>query len=94
MDARDIIKGPIVTEKSMKLKDDFNKYTFKVDKKANKIQIKQAVEEIFKVKVLKVATINVLPKRKRVGQHVGYTPAYKKAICQIEKGQKIEAFEI
>ena len=61
---------------------------------ANKIQIKQAVEEIFKVKVLNVATINVLPKRKRVGQHVGYTPAYKKAICQIAKDQKIEAFEI
>ena len=94
MDARDIIKGPIVTEKSMKLKEDFNKYTFKVDKKANKIQIKQAVEEIFKVKVLNVATINVLPKRKRVGQHVGYTPAYQKAICQIAKDQKIEAFEI
>lgn len=94
MDARDIIKGPIVTEKSMKLKEDFNKYTFKVDKKANKIQIKQAVEEIFKVKVLNVATINVLPKRKRVGQHIGYTPAYKKAICQIAKDQKIEAFEI
>lgn len=94
MEARDIIKGPIITEKSMKLKEDFNKYTFKVDKKANKIQIKQAVEEIFKVKVESVATINVLPKRKRVGKYTGYTAAYKKAICKLAEGQKIEAFEI
>lgn len=94
MEARDIIQAPIITEKSMKLKEEFNKYTFRVNKNANKIQIKQAVEEIFKVKVLSVATINVLPKRKRVGQYQGYTQAYKKAICKIADGQKIEAFEI
>lgn len=94
MESRDIIQAPIITEKSMKLKEEFNKYTFKVAKSANKIQIKNAVEEIFKVKVLSVATINVLPKRKRVGQHVGYTAAYKKAICKLAEGQKIEAFEI
>ncbi len=94
MESRDIIQAPIITEKSMKLKEEFNKYTFKVAKSANKIQIKNAVEEIFKVKVLSVATINVLPKRKRVGQHVGYTAAYKKAICKLADGQKIEAFEI
>lgn len=94
MNARDIIQAPIITEKSMKLKNDFNKYTFKVAKSANKVEIKKAVEEIFKVKVLSVATINVLPKRKRVGQHVGYTSAYKKAICKLADGQKIDAFEI
>lgn len=94
MEARDIIQAPIITEKSMALKEQFNKYTFKVAKKANKIQIKQAVEEIFKVKVLSVATINVLPKRKRVGQYTGYTSAYKKAICKLADGQKIDAFEI
>ena len=94
MESRDIIQAPIITEKSMKLKEEFNKYTFKVAKAANKVQIKNAVEEIFKVKVLSVATINVLPKRKRVGQHVGYTAAYKKAICKLAEGQKIEAFEI
>ncbi len=94
MNARDIIQAPIITEKSMKLKNDFNKYTFKVAKTANKVEIKKAVEEIFKVKVLSVATINVLPKRKRVGQHVGYTAAYKKAICKLADGQKIDAFEI
>lgn len=94
MEARDIIQAPIITEKSMALKEQYNKYTFKVAKKANKIQIKQAIEEIFKVKVINVATINVLPKRKRVGQYVGYTSAYKKAICQLAEGQKIDAFEI
>ena len=55
---------------------------------------KKAIEEIFKVKVLSVNTINVLPKRKRVGQHVGYKPAYKKAICKLADGDKIDAFEI
>ena len=94
MNVRDIIQAPIITEKSMSLKENFNKYTFKVAKGANKVQIKKAVEEIFNVKVLSVATINVLPKRKRVGQHVGYTSAYKKAICKLADGQKIDAFEI
>lgn len=94
MDARDIIKAPIITEKTMQLKEQFNKYTFKVEKKANKVEIKKAVEEIFNVKVVSVATINVLPKRKRVGQHEGFKAAYKKAICKLADGQKIDAFEI
>ena len=94
MEARDIIQAPIITEKSMSLKENFNKYTFKVAKGANKVQIKKAVEEIFNVKVLSVATINVLPKRKRVGQHVGYTAAYKKAIVTLtEKSKEIEFFQ-
>ena len=92
--AFDIIQGPIITEKSMSLKENFNKYTFKVAKSANKIEIKNAVEQIFKVKVLSVATINVLPKRARVGQHVGFKPAYKKAIVKLADGNKIDAFEI
>ena len=92
--AYDIIQGPIITEKTMGLKENYNKYTFKVLKTANKIEIKNAVEEIFKVKVLSVHTINVLPKHKRVGQHEGYTPAYKKAICKLAEGNKIDAFEI
>ena len=92
--AFDIIQGPIITEKTMGLKENFNKYTFKVAKEANKIEIKNAVEEIFKVKVLSVNTINVLPKRARVGQHVGFKPAYKKAIVKLADGNKIDAFEI
>lgn len=92
--AFDIIQGPIITEKTMDLKEKDNKYTFKVLKSANKIEIKNAVEEIFKVKVVSVNTINVLPKRARVGQHVGFKPAYKKAICKLAEGDKIDAFEI
>ncbi|MBQ9448789.1 MAG: 50S ribosomal protein L23 [Acholeplasmatales bacterium] len=90
----DIIQGPIITEKTIKLKEDFNKYTFKVNKTANKIEIKNAVEEIFKVKVLSVNTVNVLPKRARVGQYIGFKPAYKKAIVKLADGDKIAAFEI
>ena len=92
--AFDIIQGPIITEKSMALKENYNKYTFKVAKSANKIEIKNAVEEIFKVKVLSVATVNVLPKKTRVGRFEGFAPAYKKAICKLAEGDKIEAFEI
>ena len=90
----EIIKEPIITEKSMDLKEAYNKYTFKVDKRANKIEIKNAVEKIFNVKVESVATINVLPKAKRMGKYAGYTAAYKKAICKLADGQKIDAFNI
>jgi large subunit ribosomal protein L23 len=90
----DIIQAPIITEKTMALKENYNKYTFKVLKTANKIEIKNAVEQIFKVKVESVNTINVLPRRKRVGQHEGFKPAYKKAIVKLAQGDKIDAFEI
>ena len=90
----DIIKEPIITEKSMQLKEQFNKYTFKVAKDANKIEIKNAVEALFNVKVLSVATITVLPKNKRVGQYAGKTAGYKKAICKLAEGNKIDAFEL
>jgi large subunit ribosomal protein L23 len=90
----DIIKAPIITEQSTKLIEGQNKYTFKVDKKANKVEIKKAVEEIFKVKVLSVNTINVLPKFKRMGKHEGYKSAYKKAVVKLAKGDKIDAFTI
>lgn len=89
----EIIKGPIITEKSMDLKQNFNKYTFKVDKKANKVEIRNAVQEIFKVKVTDVRTINVLPKRRVVGRHAGFRPAYKKAICTLAAGDSIDQFE-
>jgi large subunit ribosomal protein L23 len=90
----EIIKAPIITEQSMKLIDAENKYTFKVDKRANKIEIKKAIETIFKVDVIKVNTINVLPKAKKVGKYEGFKPAYKKAIVLIPEGQKIDAFTV
>ena len=70
-----------------------NKYTFKVDKKANKIDIKQAVEAIFKVKVTDVKTMNVKGKLKRLGRYQGRTPDWKKAIVTLQEGDKIEIFE-
>lgn len=90
----DILKAPIITEQSTKLIESQNKYTFKVDRKANKVEIKNAVEKIFNVKVLSVNTLNVLPKFKRMGKHEGYKSAYKKAIVKLAEGQKIEAFSI
>ena len=90
----EIIKGPIITEKSNDLLEKENKYTFKVALEANKVEIKQAIEEIYKVKVVDIATIRVLPKRRRVGKYEGYRSAYKKAICTLAEGQKINKFDI
>ena len=90
----EIIKGPIITEKSNDLLEKENKYTFKVALDANKVEIKQAIEAIYKVKVLEIATIRVLPKRRRVGKYEGYRSAYKKAIVKLAKDDKIDAFNI
>jgi len=88
----EIILRPIITEKSMLLAEKENKYTFSVDKRANKIQIKKAVEELFNVTVVKVNTINATPKKKRVGQHTGFKPAITKAVVTLAQGSKIEIF--
>lgn len=90
----DGILAPIITEKSTNLIQSSNTYTFKVDKRLNKVEIKKAIEEIFEVDVLRVNTINVKPKFKRVGQHEGYTAAYKKAMVTIAEGQSIDAFTV
>jgi len=90
----EIIKGPIITEKSNDLLEKENKYTFKVALEANKVEIKQAIEAIYKVKVLDINTVRVLPKRRRVGKYEGYRPAYKKAIVKLAKDEKIDAFNI
>ena len=90
----EIIKGPIITEKSNDLLEKENKYTFKVALDANKVEIKQAIEEIYNVKVVDIATIRVLPKKRRVGKYEGYRSAYKKAIVKLAKDEKIDAFNI
>lgn len=90
--AYDIIISPIISEKSMEMIQD-KKYTFKVDKRANKIEIKKAIEEIFKVEVEKVTTLNVMGKMKRVGVHQGKTPDWKKAIVKLKGSKTIEFFE-
>jgi large subunit ribosomal protein L23 len=87
---RDIIKAPIITEKSSDLAQNKNTITFSVDTKANKTQIKQAIEKIFNVKVESVNTINVKPRKKRVGRHVGMTSRVKKAIVKLKEGSSIE----
>ncbi len=87
---RNIIKAPIVTEKSADLVQNANTYTFSVDTKANKTQIKQAIEAIFKVKVENVNTVNVRPKKKRVGRYTGTTNRVKKAIVKLKEGSSIE----
>jgi large subunit ribosomal protein L23 len=91
-DYRDIIIRPVVTEKSMNLLAD-NKYTFVVDKKSNKTEIKNAIEDIFKVKVDKVSTMIIKGKPKRMGKFEGYTSDRKKAIVSLKAGQKIKLFE-
>ncbi|MFO7703169.1 MAG: 50S ribosomal protein L23 [Psychroflexus maritimus] len=91
MEKYEIIKRPIVTEKTTKLAEE-NKYTFEVDKRANKIQIKDAIEQIFDVKVKKVNVINGKPKAKRVGQYQGFKPAISKAIITLEEGHKIDIY--
>ncbi len=92
MDARDIIIKPLVTEKSTALMEE-GKYVFKVAKSANKIEIGKAVEEIFKVKVADVNTINVTGKMKRMGRTMGRRPSYKKAIVKLAAGETIAFFE-
>ena len=89
MEIRNIIKKPLVTEKSSVAKERDNKYTFVVDKDANKYQIKQAVEVMFNVKVKSVHTAIFAGKAKRMGMHEGKKSDWKKAIVQLEKGQEI-----
>ena len=90
-DPRDIIFRPVVSEKTYGLLDD-NKYTFEVDPRANKTEIKIAVEKIFGVKVLNVNTMNRRGKRKRRGWVVGQRKDIKRAIVQLAPGDEIEIF--
>jgi large subunit ribosomal protein L23 len=89
---RDVLTRPLVTEKTNAGMQD-NKYTFIVPLNANKVEIRQAVEAIFKVKVIGVNTIRVMGKIKRMGKHSGKRPDVKKAIVKVAQGQRIEFFE-
>ena len=85
----DIIYAPIITEKTAMLAQNENKFAFKVDPRANKTEIKQAIESIFKVKVVSITTANSHPKKKRVGKYTGMTDKYKKAIVKLAEGNSI-----
>lgn len=89
---RDVLIRPLITEKSNAGMQD-NKYTFVVPLNATKVAIRQAVETIFKVKVVDVNTIRVMGKIKRMGKHSGKRPDIKKAIVKVAPGQRIEFFE-
>jgi len=92
MDARNILIRPVISEKSYALIAE-GKYTFRVDDRAHKTQIAQAVEEIFEVEVAAVRTAKVRAKPKRRGLHQGRTRAWKKAVVQLAPGERIELFE-
>lgn len=94
MEARDILKRPVITERSSELMAE-KKYTFEVDTRANKTQVKHAVEEIFGVEVEKVNVLNYKGKFKRVGRYGGYTNKRRKAIVKLTADSKdIELFEM
>jgi len=92
-EARDIIIAPLISEKSMSMIEDNNTYTFKVDKRANKVEIRKAVEEIFNVSVVNVNTMNMRGKKRRLGYHQGKRPDWKKAMVKLVDGDRIEIFE-
>lgn len=90
---REIIRSPLISEKSTNLRTDQNKYVFEVDSKANKLQIKRAVEELFKVKVEDVTTMMMHGRPKRLGRFEGRRANWKKAVVKLKKGETIELFE-
>ena len=93
MNARDIILAPVITEKAVSMLPE-KKYTFRVDGRANKIEIAKAVEEIFGVKVDKVNTVSMKGHQRRMGRNVGYTSDWKKAIVTLKPDSKtIEFFD-
>ena len=88
----DVLKKPVLTEKSLLLQQTQNKYTFDVDLNANKTAVKAAVEKMFDVKVESVTIMNVKPKTKRMGKYVGKTNRRKKAIVRLKEGNEINLF--
>jgi large subunit ribosomal protein L23 len=93
MNAQQIVLAPLVTERSMVMRDDENKYAFRVHRRATKPEIRKAVEELFDVRVVSVSTMNVMGKTKRLGRFVGTRSAWKKAIVKVAEGQKIEIYD-
>jgi len=93
MNEYDIIVRPLITEKSSLLKESGNQYVFEVQRDANKIEIRKAVEKLFKVKVLSVHVTTMEGKKKRLGRFTGKKPDWKKAIVTLKPEDKITIFE-
>jgi large subunit ribosomal protein L23 len=93
MDIYSVIRKPLVTEKSTIARDEENKHVFEVDRRATKIEIRNAVEKIFKVKVVNVHTMNMAGKKKRLGKITGRKRSWKKAVITLAPGGSIEVYE-
>jgi len=93
MNIFDVLRAPKMSEKTLSLKEEANQFAFEVDQRANKIQIKESIEKSFKVSVLKVRTMNVRRKKKRLGRNQGLKSSWKKAIVTLKEGDTIEYFE-
>ena len=93
MNIFDVLRAPKMSEKTLSLKEEANQFAFEVAQRANKIQIKESVEKSFKVSVLKVRTMNVRGKKKRLGRYQGLKSSWKKAIVTLKEGDTIEYFE-
>jgi len=91
--ARDIVRRALLTEKGVLMREGANRYLFEVAPRANKIEIRKAVEEIFGVQVVHVRTMNVAGKPKRLGRFTGRQAAWKKAVVTLRPGQVIEMFD-
>jgi large subunit ribosomal protein L23 len=92
-DPRSVILRPVVTERSTLLQDDMRTYTFIVAKDANKLEVRNAVQSLFSVKVESVRTANYQGKWRRVGRSVGRKSAYKKAVVRLAEGDSIDVYE-
>jgi len=93
LDLYDIVRIPRITEKGTRLKEQSNVLTFEVRTDANKLQVRKAIEGIFKVKVVDVTTVNIPGKRKRMGMREGRRSDWKKAYVTLKPGEKIDIFE-
>ena len=93
MNIFDVLRAPKMSEKTLSLKEEANQFAFEVDQRGNKIQIKESIEKSFKVSVLKVRTMNVRGKKKRLGRYQGLKSSWKKAIITLKEGDTIEYFE-
>ena len=94
MNFTDVLISPILSEKSVTMKDEQNRYCFKVNPKANKTEIKKAIETLFKVTVKAVRTANMPGKLHKVGRHEGYRSDWKKAMVTVKAGQKIDVTDL
>ena len=94
MNIHEVIRAPVVTEKSDRARETENAYTFEVDRRATKLEIKAAVKQFFNVDVVDVRTAVVRGKNKRVGRNIGRRPNWKKAVVVLKEGQAIDLFDL